>query len=188
MYSLEFAARGGRRGSRRRLGSFTASSTARHFEQSPVRVQYSTRTRSMQGATAQGAWAGANLDGKVVCVLDAVGCHGPSHHQKPIERRKLLPQWHWRARSQWHWRASRISRDRRRDRDRSRDEVRTALAVMRGRCGDFVAMVEDGVAYNCNHTGLEALQRMRDSWGCPRCRCASRLHVCSTARGSQLVA
>ena len=29
--SLEFAARGGRRGSRRRLSSFTASSTARHF-------------------------------------------------------------------------------------------------------------------------------------------------------------
>jgi hypothetical protein len=33
---------------------------------------------------------------------------------------------------------------------------RTALAVMRGRCGDFVAMVEDGVAYNCDHTCLEA--------------------------------
>jgi hypothetical protein len=60
---------------------------------------------------------------------------------------------------------------------------------MRGRCGDFVAMVEDGVAYNCNHTCLEALQRMRDSWGALAaavhrgCMCAAR-----RARGSQLVA
>ena len=42
--------------------------------------------------------------------------------------------------------------------------------------------MEDGVAYNCDHACLEALQRMRDSWGCRCRRSASRLHVCSTAR------
>ena len=105
---------------------------------------------------------------------------------KPIERRQLLP--HRATGTGEPVRSAEIAAEIVAGMTCADDGA--AFGVMRGRCGDFGAIVEDGVAYNCDPTPASKLSSACATHGDAVAGAVHHgcMRVARRARGSQLVA